>query len=194
MKAARQRSGGVHESPPHDSAELHVTGEARYIDDLPEPIGTLHAAFGRATHAHARIAALDLARVRAAPGVVCVMGANEIPGANNVGPVVRDEPLFAAELVQFRGQPLFAVAAATVEQARRAAMLAEVSYEPLPAVITIEQALAQKQFVLPTTVLERGNPAVLGASAHRLQGRLRCGGQEHFYLEGQIALAIPGED
>jgi xanthine dehydrogenase large subunit len=183
----------VHQPLAHDSAELHVTGEARYIDDLPEPIGTLHAAFGRAAHAHARIAALDLARVRSARGVVCVVGASEIPGANNIGPVVPDEPLFALDLVQFRGQPLFAVAAATVEQARRAAMLAEVSYEPLAPVITIEQALAHKQFVLPSTVLERGDPAALGASADRLRGRLRCGGQEHFYLEGQIALAIPGE-
>ena len=175
----------------HDSARLHVAGEARYIDDLPEPPGTLFAALGTAAHAHAKVISLDLDPVRAAPGVVGVVAAADIPGANNLGPVIPDEPVFAADLVQFCGQPLFAVAATSVELARRAARLAQVRYQPLEPIVTIEQALDKQSFVLPSVRLQRGDMDV--ASAHRIAGKLRCGGQEHFYLEGHIALALPGE-
>jgi xanthine dehydrogenase large subunit len=178
----------------HDSAALHVTGEARYVDDLPEPSGTLHAALGTSGEAHARIVALNLGPVRAAPGVVAVIAAADIPGANNVGPVLADEPVFATDRVQFHGQPLFAVAAETIELARRAARLARVQYEPLEPVLAVEQALERGQFVLPSLHVERGHPdAALARAAVRLSGRLRCGGQEHFYLEGQVAIAVPGE-
>ena len=175
----------------HDSARLHVAGEARYIDDLPEPPGTLFAALGTAAHAHAKVISLDLEPVRAAPGVVGVVAAADIPGANNIGPVIPDEPVFAADLVQFCGQPLFAVAATSVELARRAARLAQVRYQPLEPIVTIEQALDRQSFVLPSVRLQRGDMGV--ASAQRIAGKLRCGGQEHFYLEGHIALALPGE-
>jgi xanthine dehydrogenase large subunit len=178
----------------HDSAGLHVSGEARYVDDLPEAEGTLHAALGLSAETHARVLELDLAPVRAAPGVRAVVAATDIPGANNIGPVIRDEPVFATDTVQFRGQPLFAVAAGTRDEARRAARLARVRYEPLEPVLTIEQALAAKQFVLPALSVSRGDAqGALAHAPHRLRGKLRCGGQEHFYLEGQVALAIPGE-
>jgi len=183
----------IHQTLPHDSAALHVSGEARYVDDLPEPPGTLYAAFGMSTEAHARILALDLAPVRAAQGVVAVLAAGDIPGANNVGPVVADEPALAKDRAQFLGQPLFAVAATSVELARRAARLARIEYERLDAVVTIEQALEAGEFVVPSLRCERGTVASLPGAANRLRGRLRCGAQEHFYLEGQIALAIPGE-
>jgi xanthine dehydrogenase large subunit len=183
----------IHRPLPHDSAALHVGGEARYVDDLAEPPGTLYAAFGVSSEAHAKIRAMDLAPVRAAEGVVAVIAAADIPGANNIGPVVPDEPALAADLVQYRGQPLFVVAAAGVDLARRAARLARVEYERLEPVVTIEQALQRQQFVVPTVTCERGNVAVLSGALHRLEGRLRCGAQEHFYLEGQVALAIPGE-
>ena len=183
----------IHQALPHDSAALHVSGEARYVDDLAEPPGTLYAAFGMSTEAHAKILALDLAPVRAAQGVVAVLTAADIPGANNVGPVVADEPALATDRVQFRGQPLFAVAATRVELARRAARLARIEYEPLEPVVTIEQALEASQFVLPSVKCERGSVASLPGAANRIRGRLRCGAQEHFYLEGQVALAIPGE-
>ena len=183
----------IHQALAHDSAALHVSGEARYVDDLPEPPGTLYAAFGMSTETHARILALDLAPVRAAEGVVAVLTAADIPGANNIGPVVADEPALATNLVQFRGQPLFAVAATRVELARRAARLARVEYERLDPVVTIEQALEANQFVLPSVRCERGSVASLPGAANRIRGRLRCGAQEHFYLEGQVALAIPGE-
>ncbi len=181
----------IREALPHDSAALHVAGEARYIDDLPEPPRTLYAALGVSAEAFARVNSIDLTSVRRAPGVVAVVAAADIPGRNNVGPVVADEPVFAAGTVEFRGQPLFAVAATSVELARRAARLARVDYQPLEPVVTIEQALARQQFVLPTLRVQRGDPAA--PARHRIKGRLRCGGQEHFYLEGQIALAVPGE-
>jgi xanthine dehydrogenase large subunit len=181
----------IHEPLPHDSADLHVSGEARYVDDLPEPPGTLHAALGISQETHAKIGSIDLEPVRRAPGVVAVIGAADIPGNNNIGPVLPDEPVFAIDSVQFRGQPLFAVAAASVELARRAARLACVQYQPLQAVLTIEQALEKRQFVVPSLIVKRGNAKQ--QAPYRLEGKLRCGGQEHFYLEGQVALAIPGE-
>jgi len=181
----------IHEPLPHDSAALHVSGEARYVDDLPEPAGTLHAALGVSQETHAKILSMDLDPVRRAPGVVSVIAAADIPGNNNIGPVLPDEPVFAIDSVQFRGQPLFAVAATSVEAARRAARLARVEYQPLQPVLTIEQALEKQQFVVPSLVVTRGNPTT--KTPHRLKGRLRCGGQEHFYLEGQVAFAIPGE-
>jgi len=193
MKAERPGFGGVREALAHDSAELHVAGEARYIDDLPEPPGTLYAALGVSGHAHARVLSLDLQAVRAAPGVVAVVTAADIPGRNNIGPVFADEPLFAADLVEFRGQPLFAVAATSIEAARRAAKLARIDYEPLEPVVTIEQALEKQQFVHPTLTVTRGDLSALQKSFHKIKLKLRSGAQEHFYLEGQVALAIPGE-
>jgi xanthine dehydrogenase large subunit len=183
----------IHEALPHDSAALHVSGAARYVDDLPEPPGTLYAAFGVSAESHARLLSMDLAPVRGAEGVVAVLAASDIPGVNNIGPVLPDEPALAADVVRFRGQPLFVVAATSVELARRAARLARVEYLRLEPVITIEQALEKKQFVLPSAKCERGSLASLPGATNRLKGRLRCGAQEHFYLEGQVALAIPGE-
>ena len=193
MKAERPGYGGVREALAHDSAELHVAGAAHYIDDLPEPPGTLYAALGLSTEAFARLKSIDLGPVRQAPGVVAVVAAGDIPGANNIGPVFPDEPLFAAEVTEFRGQPLFAVAATSVELARRAARLARVEYEPLEPVVTIEQALEKQQFVHPTLTVTRGDLSALERSAHRTRLRLRSGAQEHFYLEGQVALAVAGE-
>ena len=176
---------------PHDSATLHVSGEARYVDDLPEPLGTLHAAIGASTETFAKLVSLDLGPVRRAPGVIAVIAAADIPGSNNIGPVLADEPVFAVDTVEFRGQPLFAVAATSVEAARRAARLARVQYDAREPVVTVEQALERKQFVVPSLVVSRGD--IRRDSSYTVRGKLRCGGQEHFYLEGQVALAIPGE-
>ena len=179
---------------PHDSAALHVAGEAAYTDDLPEPRGTLHAAIGVSAHAHGQLLRLGLDRVRAAPGVVAVLTAADIPGVNDVGPILRDDPILAADVVQFAGQPVFAVAANGVNAARRAAKLADMEISPLPAILTIEEALAAQSYVLPPAHVTRGDPAAAIASAsHRLRGAFACGGQDHFYLEGQVSLAIPRE-
>ena len=180
---------------PHDSAHLHVSGAATYIDDIAELRGTLHAAIGTSERAHARIVSIDLSAVRAAPGVVLVMVAADIPGKNDYGPVIADDPIFATDVVQYYGQSVFAVAAHTVEQARRAAKLARIEYEDLPPILTAPEAVAAGSFVLPTERMQRGNAAsAIAVAPHRLRGRLAIGGQDQFYLEGHIAYAIPRED
>ncbi|MDQ2962168.1 MAG: xanthine dehydrogenase molybdopterin binding subunit [Pseudomonadota bacterium] len=187
--------GGVGAAVPHDSAHLHVSGEATYTDDIPEVRGTLYAAIGMSERAHARIKSIDLGRVRAAPGVVAVITARDVPGKNDYGPVVADDPIFATALVQYFGQSIFAVAAKTMEQARRAARLAVIEYEDLKANLSAKAALKDQSFVLPTERLVRGNPqAAIATAPHRLQGRIKIGGQDQFYLEGMIAYAVPEED
>jgi xanthine dehydrogenase large subunit len=179
---------------PHDSAALHVGGEAAYTDDLPEPKGMLHAALGVSPIAHGRLTGVDLSAVRSAPGIVDVIVAADIPGVNDVGPIQHDDPILADTFVHFAGQPVFAVAATTVELARRAAKLGEIAIEPLPAMLTIDEAMAAQSFVLPPVDVTRGDAsAALQRAPRRLQGEVRSGGQDHFYLEGQIALAIPDE-
>jgi xanthine dehydrogenase large subunit len=178
----------------HDSAEGHVAGTARYVDDLPEAPGTLHLAFGLATDGHARLTSLDLTQVRAAPGVVAVFTAADIPGENNVGPVFHDDLLFAEDEILYPGQPLFVVAATSHRAARVAARLAKAETEPLPALVTIADAMeAGSQLEDPQTMSRGDAQTALAAAPHRLSGRLEMGGQEHFYLEGQAALATPGE-
>jgi xanthine dehydrogenase large subunit len=179
----------------HDSAPLHVSGEATYTDDIPEVRGTLYAALGVSERAHARIRSIDLAAVRAAPGVVAVIAAADVPGKNDYGPVVADDPIFATTLVQYVGQSIFAVAAKTTEQARRAARLAKIDYDELPPVLTAAAAMAEQSFVLPTERIVRGDAATaIAAAPHRLEGRVLIGGQDQFYLEGHIAYALPKED
>jgi xanthine dehydrogenase large subunit len=189
---AHRAAGTPH---PHESAHLHVRGAAVYVDDVPLPANALHAAFGMSPIAHGRIRALDLAAVRAAPGVVAALVAADVPGANNYSPVASDDPILADGIVHFAGQPLFAVAATSFDLARRAAALARVDIEPLPAILDVRTALAAASYVLPSQTLRRGEPdAVLAACSHRLAGSVTMGGQDHFYLEGQIAIAIPQED
>jgi xanthine dehydrogenase large subunit len=172
-----------------------VTGAADYVDDLPELRGTLYAAVGQSARAHARIISIDLAKVLAAPGVVAVMTAKDIPGKNDCGPMVADEPILADGLVQCVGQALFSVAAETIEQARRAVALAEVEYEELLPVFTAQQALARQSFVMPTRHIVRGDAqAAIARAPRRLSGAIRMGAQEQFYLEGHIAYAIPRDD
>ncbi len=180
---------------PHESAHLHVSGKATYADDIPLPADTLHVAFGISSIAHGHVRKLDLSAVRAAPGVVGVFTAADIPGHNNCAPVLADDPIFSAGLVEYAGQTLFAVAATSYEAARRAARLAVTEYEELPAILDIRAALAANSFVLPTETIVRGEPdAEMEHAPNRLKGSLTIGGQDHFYLEGQIAVAVPQED
>ncbi|GMU71669.1 MAG: xanthine dehydrogenase molybdopterin binding subunit [Burkholderiales bacterium] len=179
---------------PHESAALHASGEANYTDDLAEPRGMLHAAVGVSPMAHGRVRSVDLHAVRATPGVVDVIVAADLPGANDVGPVLHDDPILADGVVHFAGQPVFAVAATSVEAARRAARAARFDIEPLPPILTVAEAMAARSFVLPPVHVARGEPApALARAPHRLAGTIESGGQDHFYLEGQIALAIPQE-
>ena len=180
----------------HDSAWKHVGGSATYIDDVPPPAGLLHVYLGISARAHARIRRIDLEPVRQAPGVVLVLTAADVPGVNDVSPTHRhDEPLLAATVVEYAGQPLFAVAAETRDQARRAARFAVVEYEDLPALLDVEAAGPDGKLVTDPLTLQRGDAAAALAKApHRITGKMAIGGQDHFYLEGQIAMAIPGED
>jgi xanthine dehydrogenase large subunit len=189
-------AGGAHQPIAHDSAAKHVTGEARYVDDIPAPANLLHLFAGTATKAHARLAKLDLTAVRAAPGVVAVLTAADIPGKNDVSPVgAGDDPLFCEGEVVFHGQVLFAVAAESFAAARAAAKLAVAEYEELPALLSIEAALAAGSLLMPDHIMRRGDAtAAVAAAPERLRGRLRIGGQDHFYLEGQVSLALPMED
>ncbi|WP_260927020.1 xanthine dehydrogenase molybdopterin binding subunit [Novosphingobium sp. 9] len=182
-------------SHPHDSARLHVAGAARYADDLPEPVDMLHLAFGQSREAHARIVAMDLAEVRAAPGVVAVYTAADIPGVNDVSPVAGDDRLLADGEVICHGQALFLVAATTREAARRAARLGKVEYEVLTPLLTMAEARAAGSLIEPTQRMARGDAAAaLEVAPRHASGAFAMGGQDHFYLEGQIAIATPGED
>lgn len=190
-------NGGVHTDVIHDSAIKHVTGRAEYTDDIPEPVGTLHAYLGLSEIAHAQIDSIDLSAVLAAPGVIGVLTADDIPGVNDISPTgLHDEPIFAAKTIEFWGQPMFAVIADTRDAARRAATLAKVSTRKLPHALDPIQAIdADYPHVTAPLKLERGDAAaVLETSAHRIAGRMTVGGQDHMYLEGQIAFAVPGED
>jgi len=193
---AKQKIRHVHSAISHDSASKHVAGTAVYVDDLTEPSDLLHCYFGTSCVAHARVLSMDLSAVKEYPGVVRTMTAADIPGVNEISPMHKfDEPVLADELVQFEGQPLFAVVAESRAIARRAALLARIEYEELPAILDIETALAKKSYVLEPHVLQRGEPQTAIVTArHRLQGEVFTGGQDHFYLEGQVSIAIPNED
>lgn len=178
---------------PHDAAALHVTGAAHYVDDIPVPDDTLSLAFGISSVAHGRITEMELGDVRAAPGAVAVLTADDVPCANDVSPSVHDEPLLADGKVHYLGQPLFLVAADTHLAARKAARLGKVSYEELPAILTIDDALAaDSRFEEGPRVYLKGDvEAALAAAKHVVDGSVELGGQEHFYLEGHAALALP---
>lgn len=185
----------TNKSHPHESAALHVSGEATYADDIREVAGTVYAAIGMSTVAHATIRSMDLSAVRASAGVVDVLLAADIPGENDCGPIVHDDPILADGYVQYIGQPVFAVVAKSYMQARRAAAKAVIEYDELPAVLTPQAAKEQGSFVVPPMKLTRGNPAdKLAAAPRRNRGTFTVGGQEQFYLEGQISYVIPKED
>ncbi len=186
---------GAKPSNPHDSAHLHVAGLARYVDDEPQSAGMLHLAFGLSAEARAKITGMDLSAVRAFPGVVAVYTASDIPGENNVGPIAHDDRVLADGEVISHGQPVFLVAATNRLAARKAARLGKVTYKPLEPLITVEQARAAGARIEADQRMAQGDPhAALAAAPHRLSGSLKIGAQDHFYLEGQVAHARPGED
>ena len=186
---------GVGASVIHDSARKHVSGEAIYVDDMPMLPGTLHAAIVKSARPHARILGIDPAPALALPGVHGVVTAADIPGVNDIAPIFQGEPCLADEVAEYAGQPLAAVAADTLELAWEAAALVAVDYEDLPPVLEIEEALNNKSFVSPPQIMKSGDAAkALRAAKNRLKGRLTSGGQDHFYLEGQVAMAVPQED
>ncbi|MEM6563949.1 MAG: xanthine dehydrogenase molybdopterin binding subunit [Pseudomonadota bacterium] len=197
MKDERAISGAVNADRVHDSAVKHVTGRAAYTDDITPPEGTLHAYLGVSDVAHANLNSIDLTAVLGAPGVIGVLTAGDIPGVNDISPTGQnDEPVFPTGRIEYHGQPLFAVVAETRDQARRAAERAEVSYETLPhALDPLTAQQAGYPMVTAPLTLQRGAPdESLSAATNRIAGQMNIGGQDHMYLEGQIAFAIPGED
>ena len=190
-------TGQAHQDTAHDSAAKHVTGRAEYTDDLVEPTGTIHAYLGLSSCAHGRITGMDFTETLAQPGVLGILTAADLPGVNDVSPNGKnDDPIFAEGVVQFWGQPVFAVIAETRDQARRAAHKARIDYDVLPhALDPIAARDAGMGYVTDPLTLKRGDaPAAMAAAQRRIEGRFAIGGQDHFYLEGQIAMAVPGED
>ena len=190
----RSIRGGAHAPVRHDSAVGHLTGRALYVDDLPIAPGTLHGALVLSSHACARISRIDTSRALASPGVAAVVVAADIPGKNDIGPIRGDEPLLPRDVVEYEGQPVVAVAADTLDNARAAANLVAIEYEILPAILSLTEAIERELYVSPPQTMKRGDvDAELAGAPHRLSGEFACGGQDHFYLEGQVALAVPGE-
>ena len=189
-----QKNTYVGRSITHESAHLHVSGKANYVDDIPEIEGTLYAGLGLAEIAHGKIINMDLSAVWQAEGVVTVLTGAELLH-NNCGPVVADEPIIATDMVSFFGQVIFVVVAKTYQQAQQASRLAKVTYEALEPILTIEQAIARQSWILPPVQITAGDAnAKLAVAPYRLQGIAQVGGQEHFYLEGQICYAYPKEE
>ena len=180
---------------PHDAAPLHVTGQARYVDDIPLPAGAAHLAFGLSTIAHGAITGMDLSAVRAAPGVVAVWTAEDFDQVPDCSPSAHDEPLLAKGEVFYLGQPVFLVVADSHLAARRAASLGKISYAPRPAILTVDDALAaNSRFEDGPVIWAKGDvQSAIPKAAHVVEGQFEVGGQEHFYLEGQVAAALPLE-
>ncbi len=190
--ATAQPAAGV--SRPHESAAAQVAGGATYVDDIPEVRGTLHAAPILSTVAHGRLLGVDATAALAMPGVRDVILSRDIPGDPMLAAFAGDEPVFAMDTVQHIGQVVGVVVANTVMQARHAARKVVLNIEALPAILSVKDALAAQNYVLPPVYVKRGNAAAaLARAQHTLSGTLEVGGQEHFYLEGQVAYVLPLE-
>ncbi|AHM02817.1 Xanthine dehydrogenase, molybdenum binding protein subunit [Roseibacterium elongatum DSM 19469] len=185
----------MHKPLPHDAARLHVTGAARYVDDIPTPVDCLHLAFGLSTVAKGRITALDLDAVRAAEGVVAVLSAEDLSPNPDCSPSNHDEPLLSDGTIHYAGQPIFLVAATSHLLARKAAAKARIEIAGDTPILTIDEAIAaDSRFEDGPRIYAKGDvEAALARAAHVVEGRIEIGGQEHFYLEGQSALALPQE-
>ncbi|MDC1247338.1 xanthine dehydrogenase molybdopterin binding subunit [Amylibacter sp.] len=197
MTLIRKISGAAHSNHIHESATKHVTGKAKYCDDITEPVGTLHAYLGVSDVAHATIKSMDLTAVKSMPGVIGTITTLDIPGMNDISPTGQnDEPVFPVDTVQFYGQPLFAVIAKTRKIARYAAKLAVIDYDILPHALSISSAQnVGYPHVTAPLKLERGNvDKIKSKGSNQIKGEIAIGGQDHMYLEGQIAFAVPGED
>jgi xanthine dehydrogenase large subunit len=184
----------LHQDALHESGLRHTTGEALYVDDLPNPPGMLVALVVTSPHAHARLLRLDVTEARGLPGIHAVFTARDIPGENEVGPVIHDEPLLATDRVRFVGQSVAFIVGESAAVCRAAARHIHTEYQPLPAVLTIAQAIAQNSFLCEPHVIAQGDAeAALATAPLRFSGEVESGGQDHFYLETQVTLAVPEE-
>ena len=187
--------GAVHTNMRHDSAVKHVTGRAIYIDDMPVPQHCQETALVLSPYAYARIVSINISQAVGMPGVLAVVSAKDIEGKNDIAPVFSDEPLLAEGTADYAGMPVAAVAADTYDQALAAARLIKVEYEELEPVLSIEEAWEKGQFTYtPPKIVFGDAEATIEKSRRTISGEVRCGGQDHFYLESHIALVVPGED
>lgn len=185
----------LHTSRPHADATLHVTGAARYVDDLPEPPGLLHACLVPATVAAGRLVRVDVEAARAVPGVIDVVTAADLPGDPLIGPITHDEPVLASDRIDFHGQNVAVVYAETRAAAARGAAAVGVTVEATEPVLTIEAAIARGDFLTSPHTIARGDvDQALDDAPHRLTAVVSPGAQDHFYLETQGAMAAPDED
>ncbi|MBU2896639.1 xanthine dehydrogenase molybdopterin binding subunit [Vibrio hepatarius] len=191
----KELTTGVGKSVKHDSAEKQVTGTAVYVDDLLEYPNQLHVYAKLSTYAHAKITKLDVSPCYEFEGVEIVITHQSIPGKLDIGAILPGDPLLSDGLIQYYGQPIFAVAASNLDIARKAAQAAIIEYQPLPPLLDVKQALEQKQFVTESHQQKRGSSKnALKQAKHIIEGELEIGGQEHFYLETQVSSAVPTED
>ncbi|MGS2720230.1 xanthine dehydrogenase molybdopterin binding subunit [Paraglaciecola aestuariivivens] len=188
-------SGAAGKSHKHESAIRQVSGQARYVDDMPQAANLHHAAVGVSSIPTGTITSLDLSAVKASPGVIDVITVKDIPGHNDIGPVFSGDPLLADGNILYHSQPIFAVLAKTQKQAHQAALLAHIEYQQSSACLSVQQAKEQQNFVRPPHFMHRGDFAASYAkSPVKLAGEMLIGGQEHMYLEGQVSMAIPEEE
>ena len=191
----RQNLQSVGKAIAHDSAKMHVSGSALYIDDIVEPLGTLHIAPGLSPLAKGKIKSLDLRAVAKAPGVVAVLSAEDIIGKNDCSPGLGGDPIFGEDEIRFHGQVIFAVVAKTRDQARRATRLAKVEIDAQTPNVHVEDGIRSGETVLDDYSFIRGNaPRRIDNAKNTISGAVKVGGQEHFYLESQISFAVPGEN
>ncbi len=191
----KNSSNHISELRPHDSAYKHVSGAAEYTDDIKEPHDTLFGAIGWSKKAHAKIKKIDLNEVINSKGVVSVVNYLDIPGRNDVGPVFDGDPIFVKDKVEFFGQPIFAVAATSIELARKAVLKAKIHYVEYKPIVTLKDSLNKKNLLFDVRKINKGNAQKkILKSKHTLKGNFTTGSQEHFYLEGQVAFVIPKED
>ena len=180
---------------PHESAHKHVNGEAIYVDDILVNNQLLTGRVVFSSHAHAKIKSFNLDEACSLSGVRAIISFRDIPGENQMGPVVHDELCLAEKEVNCIGQAIFLIAGESEEICREAEKRIRIQYKPLEAILTIEEAMAKNNLMGPERKIERGNiEQSLKSAEHKISGTLKTGAQEHWYLETQAALCIPGED
>ncbi len=187
-------SSANHHRHSHESAQGHVTGKAVYTDEQRPPADLLSLYPVLSNHAHARLLSLDVSAALAVAGVVTVITPDDIPGENETGVIVHDEPLLPTDEISFWGQAIAWVAAETEEAARLGAAKVTADYEPLEPILTIQGAIAAHSFHGKPQQVSRGDVATaLQTAEHRLEGKIELNGQDHFYLETQASWVIPDE-
>ncbi len=179
----------------HDSAYEHVTGKARYVDDLTPHANQLHVAIGGSTIACGDITSINLDAVRDAAGVVDVVSFDDLPALTDLGPVFPGDPLLVEQKVEYMGQAIFAVAATSMRLAQQAVKLARITYAESQPLLDLQKAIDDEIYVRPPHTMRRGDAsAAIASAANKLSGSIHIGGQDHFYLEGQVAKCVPGDN